>query len=65
MVESYRVGERRRLMLRKWLLVRMNDLKRMKQCIGCMRDPENCGCTEKDEDENGMCKRCLPRVKAN
>ncbi|MCR5755540.1 MAG: hypothetical protein K6G30_12115 [Acetatifactor sp.] len=52
-------------MLRKWLLVRMNDLKRMKQCIGCMRDPENCGCTEKDEDENGMCKRCLPRVKAN
>ena len=48
-------------MLRKWLLVRMSDLKRMKQCIDCARDPETCGCTDKDEDENGMCKKCLPR----
>lgn len=50
------------MMLRKWLLVRMNDLKRMKQCISCMRDPETCGCTEKDEDKNGMCKNHIAKV---
>lgn len=35
----------------------INDLKRLIQCIRCKKDPAICGCTDKDEDGNGMCIR--------
>jgi len=34
-----------------------NDLLRLAQCVFCGRDPGTCGCTEKNEDSKGMCKR--------
>lgn len=34
-----------------------HDIERMMQCVMCKSDPEKCGCSEKDEDENGMCKK--------
>ncbi len=42
---------------RKILPIRRNDIKRLLQCFRCANDPEKCGCTEADEDENGMCKK--------
>lgn len=33
------------------------ELKRIEQCIRCANDPQTCGCTETDEDENLMCKK--------
>jgi len=33
------------------------NISRLKQCITCRCDPEECGCDESDEDENGMCKK--------
>ena len=37
-----------------------HDKLRLLQCIYCMNDPNDCGCTEKNEDKNGMCKRYRP-----
>ena len=31
------------------------EKQRLIQCITCARDPETCGCTEANEDENGFC----------
>lgn len=31
------------------------DLKRLIQCVICANDPETCGCTDDDEDEQGFC----------
>ena len=31
------------------------DQARLTQCIFCSNVPRRCGCTEADEDENGMC----------
>lgn len=44
-------------MLIQWIKVRLNDLKRLKQCVTCTMNPETCGCNEKDEDTNGMCQK--------
>lgn len=33
-----------------------NDKLRLLQCLYCVHDPGVCGCTEDDEDEQGMCK---------
>lgn len=32
-----------------------HDKNRLFQCVFCARDPETCGCTEKDEDYKGFC----------
>lgn len=32
-----------------------HDKIRFIQCVFCARDPETCGCTEKDEDNKGFC----------
>ncbi|MCR4689854.1 MAG: hypothetical protein K5739_00710 [Lachnospiraceae bacterium] len=31
-------------------------MKKNKQCSDCAMDPDTCGCTDADKDENGMCK---------
>lgn len=36
-----------------------NDLFRMRQCFYCLNNPETCGCSDDDEDENGHCKKYL------
>ena len=36
---------------------RADDYTRLAQCILCWKDPEKCGCTEKDEDEKGLCNK--------
>ena len=33
------------------------DKVRLLQCVFCNRDPINCGYDEKDEDENGLCRK--------
>ena len=33
------------------------NLRRLTQCVTCGRNPEKCGCTESDEDANGMCMK--------
>lgn len=33
------------------------NLARVMQCIECKNDPEYCGCTDDDEDEDGFCKK--------
>lgn len=38
-----------------------SDKKRLMQCVACARNPKECGCDNRDEDENGMCKQYLPR----
>jgi len=35
----------------------LKNLARLMECIECGNDPDHCGCTEEDEDENGYCKR--------
>lgn len=34
-----------------------HDQKRFCQCVTCGKDPAKCGCDERDEDANGMCKQ--------
>lgn len=41
-----------------------NDKIRLLQCVFCNRDPDTCGCTEKDENDKGMCKKYSCREKA-
>lgn len=36
---------------------RASDYERLAQCIVCWRDPDTCECTEKDEDERGLCRK--------
>lgn len=36
-----------------------HDKLRALQCIYCEHDPGTCNCTEKDEDEKGMCKKYI------
>lgn len=38
------------------------NISRLMQCIKCRYDPEECGCDELDEDENGMCKKYAERI---
>ena len=33
-----------------------SEAERIIECMCCGRDPETCGATEKDEDEDGFCK---------
>lgn len=33
----------------------MNDIERLLECLTCKREPLTCGCTEKDESEDGSC----------
>ena len=33
------------------------NIRRLKQCLICIHNPETCGYDESDEDENGMCKK--------
>lgn len=33
------------------------DYERLMQCILCENDPERCGCTDADENEQGMCTK--------
>ena len=42
-----------------------NDKKRLFQCVTCRKNPEICGCTEKDEDVNGMCMKYKERMIKN
>ena len=41
------------------------NLRRLKQCVTCGRNPETCGCTESDEDANGMCMQWSERKEPN
>lgn len=34
-----------------------SDLKRLLECVTCRNNPENCGCTESDEDVYGHCQK--------
>lgn len=34
-----------------------HDKIRLLQCVFCNKDPETCGCTERNEDEKGMCTK--------
>ena len=38
-----------------------SDFERLMECITCGRDPGHCGCTDDDEDENGLCKKWTRR----
>ena len=38
-----------------------HDKLRLLQCVYCMNDPYDCGCTEKNEYKNGMCKKYIPQ----
>ena len=38
------------------LTMSQNDRMRLVQCMKCKKDPDICGASEKDEDENGLCK---------
>lgn len=42
-----------------------NNKERLLQCAKCANDPEKCGCTEKDEDVNGMCMKYKERMIKN
>ena len=33
------------------------NIARLMQCIECKNDPEYCGCTDDDEDDDGFCKK--------
>lgn len=33
------------------------DKIRLLQCVFCKNNPETCGCSERNEDEKGMCKK--------
>ena len=33
------------------------DRIRLLQCVFCDNDPETCGCTERNEDKDGMCRK--------
>ena len=33
------------------------DKSRLMQCVTCQNNPDNCGCDDNDEDENGLCKK--------
>lgn len=33
------------------------DKIRLLQCVTCQNNPDNCGCDDKDEDNNGLCVR--------
>ena len=33
----------------------VRNIARFVQCVECKNNPKECGCTEKDEDENGYC----------
>ena len=35
------------------------DKVRLCQCICCKHNPYRCGCGEKDEDKNGLCKHFI------
>ena len=37
------------------------DIRRLQQCVFCVNDPSKCGGSEKDEDENGVCKKYIER----
>lgn len=39
------------------------DTLRLLQCVMCSEDSLKCGCTERDEDENGFCNKYKERVK--
>lgn len=38
------------------LMMSQNDKRRLAQCVNCVKDPDTCGATEKEEDEKGFCK---------
>ena len=38
-----------------------HDIERLIQCVRCEHDPKDCGRTESDEDENGMCMDYVDR----
>jgi len=38
------------------------DKARLFQCIMCAEDPDTCNCSEKDEDENGLCLKHKPVI---
>ena len=40
-----------------------SDIERLIQCIICGKDPETCGASEKDEDNEGLCLKYKPRTK--
>lgn len=40
-----------------------HDIDRMMQCVTCCCDPQKCGCTEVDEDANGMCVKWTKKRK--
>ena len=46
---------------RKERIMTDHDIERLIQCITCSCDLEKCGCTEADEDENGMCTKWKDR----
>lgn len=37
------------------------NLRRLKQCVTCGRNPETCGCDDADEDASGMCMKWVER----
>ena len=39
------------------LKVDLKFMLQVNQCLNCINDPADCGCTEDDEDENGFCKK--------
>ena len=41
------------------------EKERLKQCVRCENTPNSCGCSEKDEDENGFCNRYKERKRTN
>jgi hypothetical protein len=43
------------------LTTMVRNVRRLTQCMTCRHDPEECGCDDSDEDENGMCKKWMRR----
>ena len=39
------------------------NFRRLHQCLTCVHNPETCGCTEADEDANGMCMKSTKKRK--
>ena len=45
----------------EWITTRLSDIDRLTECVLCANDPETCGCTDNDDDEQGHCKNYKER----
>lgn len=47
--------------IKEKMTVLARNIRRLKQCVTCERNPKTCGCDDADEDANGMCVKWAER----